>query len=63
MNAFTTEEFERNFKDLYKPLCLFALRFTGRIYDAEDIVQQVFVDVWDKKRHHYDRKSQIVFIS
>ncbi|MCC8199591.1 MAG: RNA polymerase sigma-70 factor [Tannerellaceae bacterium] len=49
MEAFTTEEFERSFKDLYKPLCLFALRFTGQIDDAEDIVQQAFADVWDKK--------------
>lgn len=50
MAAFTPEEFEQNFKSLYKPLCLFALRFTGRIDDAEDVVQQAFADVWDKSR-------------
>lgn len=50
MAAFTPEEFERNFKSLYKPLCLFALRFTGCVADAEDVVQQAFVDVWDKSR-------------
>ncbi|WP_455629167.1 RNA polymerase sigma-70 factor [Parabacteroides chinchillae] len=48
MAAFTTEEFERNFKSLYKPLCLFALRYIDRLDDAEDIVQQAFADVWDK---------------
>lgn len=50
MSAFTSEEFEYHFKSLYKPLCLFALRYTGQVDDAEDIVQQAFVDVWDKSR-------------
>lgn len=48
MAAISTAEFERNFRDLYRPLCMFALRFTERVDDAEDIVQQAFADVWDK---------------
>ncbi|WP_102407764.1 RNA polymerase sigma-70 factor [Parabacteroides bouchesdurhonensis] len=48
MASFTTEEFEQGFKSLYKPLCLYALHYTERIDDAEDIVQQAFADVWDK---------------
>lgn len=48
MAAISNGEFERYFRDLYKPLCLFALRFTERLDDAEDIVQQAFADVWDK---------------
>ncbi len=48
MVAISSGEFERYFKELYKPLCLFALRFTERLDDAEDIVQQAFADVWDK---------------
>ena len=43
-------EFEQTFKSLYKPLCLFALRYTERTDDAEDVVQQAFADVWDKNR-------------
>lgn len=50
MEAITTQEFEQYFKSLYKPLCLFALRYTGQVDDAEDIVQQAFADVWDKNR-------------
>jgi RNA polymerase sigma-70 factor (ECF subfamily) len=50
MEAFTVEEFERNFRALYQPLCLFALRVTERPEDAEDIVQQAFADIWDKRR-------------
>ncbi len=49
MEAFTTEEFEQNFKALYRPLCLFALRFTNCADEAEDVVQQAFADVWDKR--------------
>jgi RNA polymerase sigma-70 factor (ECF subfamily) len=50
MTIFTINEFERSFKDLYRPLCLFALRFIEQPDDAEDIVQQAFADVWDKQR-------------
>ena len=41
MAAITTQEFEHHFKSLYKPLCLFALRYTDQVDDAEDIVQPV----------------------
>lgn len=44
------EDFERNFKSLYRPLCLYSLRITDSVDDAEDIVQQAFSDVWDKMR-------------
>ncbi|MDH6359049.1 RNA polymerase sigma-70 factor [Parabacteroides sp. PF5-9] len=48
MALFSTVEFEHQFKELYRPLCLFALRYTGQIDDAEDVVQQAFTDVWGK---------------
>lgn len=51
MAAISAGEFERIFKEFYKPLCLFALRFTEKMEDAEDVVQQVFADVWDKNSH------------
>lgn len=50
MATFTAEEFEQDFKSLYKPLCLFALRYTKQVDEAEDIVQQAFADSWDKNR-------------
>lgn len=50
MAVLTSEEFERNFKLLYKPLCLFAIQYTQDIDDAEDVVQQVFTEVWEKNR-------------
>ena len=45
MAAISAGEFERIFKELYKPLCLFALRFTEKTEDAEDVVQQAFADI------------------
>lgn len=52
MATISAGDFERVFKELYKPLCLFALRFTERTEDAEDVVQQAFVDVWDKNNQN-----------
>ena len=52
MAAISAGEFERIFKELYKPLCLFALRFTEKTEDAEDVVQQAFADIWDKNSHN-----------
>lgn len=43
-----TAEFEQSFKGLYRPLCLFALRYLEQLEDAEDIVQQAFADAWEK---------------
>ena len=64
MAAITTQEFEHHFKSLYKPLCLFALRYTDQVDDAEDIVQQAFADVWDKNRAgNVIGESQGLFIS
>ena len=50
MAAITTQEFEHHFKSLYKPLCLFALRYTDQVDAAEDIVQQAITDVRNKNR-------------
>lgn len=50
MEQIKTIDFERDFKNLYKPLCLFALRYLSELDDAEDIVQQAFADVWEKSR-------------
>lgn len=45
-----TIEFEQSFKSLYKPLCLYALRYLEYLEDAEDTVQQAFADAWEKNR-------------
>lgn len=44
----STKEFEYHFRCLYRPLNMYALRYTENLDDAEDIVQQAFSDVWEK---------------
>ncbi len=48
MAAISVGEFEGYFKEMYRPLCLFSLRFTEQLEDAEDVVQQVFTELWEK---------------
>ena len=38
------------FDNYYQVLCLFALRFVHSFEDAEDVVQEVLVNFWEKKR-------------
>lgn len=42
----TAREFEIQFHSLYMPLCMYALRLTGNISDAEDTVQEAFTNAW-----------------
>ena len=44
----SAKEFEYQFRWLYRPLNMYALRYTENLDDAEDIVQQAFSDVWEK---------------
>lgn len=44
----SAKEFEYHFRCLYRPLSMYALRYTEDLDDAEDIVQQAFSDVWEK---------------
>ena len=42
----TVREFEAEFKKLYLPLGMYALRFVGDVDSAEDLVQDAFVKAW-----------------
>lgn len=53
MSVISSSDFEHFFKTHYRPLCLFALRYTDHLDDAEDIVQQTFSDIWDKIRDNH----------
>lgn len=43
-------EFERFFKDNYKHLCLYAFGFLKDMDASEEIVQDVFVNLWKKRK-------------
>ena len=51
------KEFEYQFRCLYRPLNMYALRYTENLDDAEDIVQQAFSDVWE--RHIYSKPESL----
>ena len=47
--AFTDlARFEELFKGLFKPLCAFAMKFTGDVDTAKNLVHEVFIQVWEK---------------
>lgn len=43
------ESFEILFKEYYKDLCNFALKYTKNIDAAEEVVQDVFYKIWEKR--------------
>ncbi len=44
-----TEQFEQLFRTYYPPLCMYAGRFVNREEDAEEIVQELFFQLWQKR--------------
>lgn len=40
--------FEELFKGLFKPLCAFAMKFTGDVDTSRNLVHEVFIQVWEK---------------
>jgi len=43
------KDFEKLFRDYFKPLVNFANKFLNNIDDAKEIVHDVFVTVWEKR--------------
>ena len=41
-------EFEKTYRQLYLPLCMYALRLLGDTAEAEDAVQEAMVAVWER---------------
>lgn len=49
MHKLTTKEYKAVFDDLYGSLCLFANKYVENIDIAKDIVQEVFIKIWEDK--------------
>lgn len=43
------KQFSKYFHTHYRPLCLHALHFLGNTEEAEDVVQEIFMKLWDKR--------------
>ncbi len=49
LNNINVKKFEILFKEHYTKLCLFALKYTKNEKDAEEVVQDVFYKIWEKR--------------
>lgn len=41
-------KFEKIFKELFKPLCAFSVKYTNDLEEAKNLVHDVFIALWDK---------------
>jgi len=48
LNGNDKKRFEQIFKDLFKPLCGFAVKYVGDLDESKNIVHEVFISVWEK---------------
>ena len=42
------KNFEKLFRELFKPLCGFSIKYVGDLDEAKGLVHEVFVSVWEK---------------
>lgn len=40
--------YEKLFRELFKPLCSFSLKYVGDLEEARNLVHEVFITVWEK---------------
>ncbi|MDE7412786.1 MAG: RNA polymerase sigma-70 factor [Muribaculaceae bacterium] len=59
----SSKEFERNYRKMYMPLCMFALRIVEDTDVADDVVQVCFMKVWDliRKGHEIASLNQYMY--
>lgn len=55
----TVKDIEHSFKLYYRQLCIYALHFTEDAGAAEDIVQEAFVGLWQRKDEVRDVKPYL----
>lgn len=56
------KQFSEYYHNYYRQLCLHALHFTGDTNEAEDIVQETFVNLWDKRGQLESIKSAKAYL-
>lgn len=49
-NGTTYHQFQKVFEEYYNPLCNYAFTFLKDLSSSEDVVQELFVKVWEKRQ-------------
>ncbi len=62
INAKERQAFHVLFAEYYRPLVLFAMHYLDEQEEAEDVVQDLFVSVWEKKEAFLSEKSIHAFL-
>ena len=60
--TFTHQDFHRLYTDCYEALAVYAVRMTASSDVAEDIVQSVFVDLWERRDDFDGGKDMRAFL-
>jgi RNA polymerase sigma-70 factor (ECF subfamily) len=55
-------QFEQMFTEHYAELVVYVSNYTGDVPAAEDVVQGMFCDLWDKRESHHPRVNQRAFL-
>ncbi len=55
-------DFETLFGQYYKPLCVAAYTYLRNTKDAEDIVQQLFVRLWEHRSAYHAREATTAYL-
>ena len=53
----TLKEYKKLFDNLYNSLCLFANKYVENQELAEDVVQEVFIKIWEKKIEFQEKEN------
>lgn len=62
INAKERQAFRKLFAEYYRPLVMFAMHYLNEQEECEDVVQDLFVAVWEKKEAFLSERSIHVFL-
>lgn len=63
MNTVRKELFRSRFNEHYQRLCAIAYGYLADTDDSEDIVQEVFINIWDKKKDDLPEKEFAAYVT
>lgn len=62
INSKQRQAYHELFQEFYKPLVIFAMKYLKEQKEAEDIVQDLFITIWEKQEKFLSYNSFCVFL-